>query len=446
MSESDIPRDPESGQFASADPGYGRDFFEYQQGYTQLGDSKPKDDDGPPVVSSDNDGINQAGQYLEAQREAQRGKQAKEPTVIELQRLDDDGRFTGEKVDPKVTTTLRQSTAMRADYTRQSEAIAEAAADRALKNELDSVRIGLEVTEPDVAKLYGFQNENARAVAEFHRDMGSPELPPAPTAETNTQSATPAVDGLDSELAKAMAHPQVREAIEAELARAHEAKAGYEAKIEEANSWARASLVHEFEELGRLPVDQWQNALMTIQAQDPVRFQKGIGVINQVQRVSAEQARIANEHAARAQQLETARQQELANWSRAESERYEKWAQREGLDMSTFAPAAGRYIETHLGMSRAQFSEVLRANPALQSSEFQQVLSDAVRYRQVQEARKAVERTPLPPAIRPGSNPGAASTNSNASRIADLTRQLNNASGQKALRIAAALTSARRKG
>jgi hypothetical protein len=195
-----------------------------------------------------------------------------------------------------------------------------------------------------------------------------------------------------------------------------------------------------------LPVEQWENALMTVQAQDPVRFQKGVGVINQVQRVSAEQARIANEHAVRTQQLETARQQQIEQWSRAEGTRYEQWAAKEGLDMSAVVPAVGRYIESNLGMSRAQFAQVVRDNPVLRSAEFQKTLTLAAKWEQAQEARKAIVQKPLPPAVRPGAQPPGAGATSNAGRIADLTRQLNNASGQKALRIAAALTSERRKG
>jgi len=70
--------------------------------------------------------------------------------------------------------------------------------------------------------------------------------------------------------------------------------------------------------------------------------------------VSAEQARIQNEKAVRAQQAESARQQQIEQWSRAEGDRYNQWAAKEGLDLNSFAPAVGRYIETNLGLSRDQ--------------------------------------------------------------------------------------------
>jgi hypothetical protein len=112
--------------------------------------------------------------------------------------------------------------------------------------------------------------------------------------------------------------------------------------------------------------------------------------------------------------------------------------------MASFAPAVGKYIEANLGVSRAQFAEVLRDNPVLRASGFQQMLSDAVRYRQVMAAKQDLVQKPLPPAVRPGAQPPGAGATSNAGRINELTRQLNNSTGQKALRAAAALLSAQR--
>jgi hypothetical protein len=320
-------RDPDSGQFISDH--YAAEHSKLE--FTPLADDKPREEDGPTYGSSD-DEIRRAA----AEMQERRGVQTEEAEAVTWF-----ARDTGEPLDPNISTTRDQAATALADYREARDAAAQEAQDRDLKAAIDNPRIELEVTDPSTAAKYEFKHEIHRAVDEFARDMGV-ETPPAATVETSTQ---PAPDGLDGELARALAHPQVREAVEAELARAYEAKAGYEAKVNEANNWARASLVHEFPELGRLPVEQWENALMTVQAQDPVRFQKGVGVINQVQRVSAEQARIANEHAARAQQLETARQQQLADWSRSEAERYDRWAAKE-------APRLRRVTSKAISVSR----------------------------------------------------------------------------------------------
>jgi hypothetical protein len=168
-----------------------------------------------------------------------------------------------------------------------------------------------------------------------------------------------------------------------------------------------------------------------------------MNVINRAVQIGAEQQRLSEAHQAR----QTAqRQQEIEKWSRAEGAKYDAWAAKEGLDMSQVAPAVSRYVETNLGLSRSQFAQILRDNPVLRSAEFQKTITHAARWQMAQEARQNVERKPLPPAVRPGAQAPGMASNSNAGRIAELTRQLNNASGQKALRIAAALTSERRKG
>jgi len=60
-------------------------------------------------------------------------------------------------------------------------------------------------------------------------------------------------------------------------------------------------------------------------------------------------------------------------------------------------------------------------------------------------AKQNLVQRPLPPAVRPGATPGVASSNSNAGKIAEISKQLNKASGMQAVRLAAQLTSLRRR-
>ena len=427
-------RDPDTGQFTSDHYAAEHARLEFEP----MANETPREDDNAPTYGSSDDEIRAAA----AEMQERRGVQTEDAEEVVWH-----DRF-GDRLDPNISTTKEQAAEALNAYRQSKAEAAQGEADRALKAAIDNPRIELQITDPKNAGLYQFDNEIGRAVDEFARDIGVDPQATQPTVDAahEPQPARESVPGLDPELARALEHPQTRQALEAEFNAVLEQKAAYEAKVAEANNWARASLVHEFPELGRLPVEQWENALMTVQAQDPVRFQKGVGVINQVQRVSAEQARIQNEHTVRAQQLESQRQRELAQWSHAEGTRYERWAAKEGLDLATLAPAASRDVESNLGLSRDQFAQVLRDNPVLRASGFQQILSDAVRYRQVMAAKQEIVQRPLPPAVRPGAQAPGATSASNAGRIADLTRQLNNASGQKALRIAAALTSERRKG
>jgi hypothetical protein len=433
MDSNDIPRDPESGQFTSSYDG-SRQFE-----FTPMADNKPREEDWPTYGSSD-----QEIRAAAAEMQERRGVQTEDAEAVVWH-----DRY-GEPLPSDISTTKEQAADALNAYRQAKAEAAQAELDRDLRSAIDNPRLELEVTDPETAKLYGFKHELDRAVGEFATEMGvdpAAVRPPATQRAAPEQPARESVPGLDPDVERALQNPQIRHAVEQQMAEAVQAKADYEAKVQEANNWARASLVHEFPELGRLPVEQWENALLTVQAQDPLRFQKGVGVINQVARVNAEQTRIQNEHATRAHQQESMRQQQIADWSRGEAARYDAWAAKEGLDMASFTPAVGKYIETNLGMSRDQFAQVLRDNPVLRASEFQKVISDAVRYRQVMAAKQDLVQKPLPPAVRPGAQaPGASSHSSNAGRIAELTRQLNNASGQKALRIAAALTSERRKG
>ena len=61
------------------------------------------------------------------------------------------------------------------------------------------------------------------------------------------------MSGLDPELAKAIEHPQIRAAVEAEMHQAWEAEAQYEAQYKQAVDWANGisqqALVREFPEL-----------------------------------------------------------------------------------------------------------------------------------------------------------------------------------------------------
>jgi hypothetical protein len=287
--------------------------------------------------------------------------------------------------------------------------------------------------------LYQFDGELDRAVQEFAGDMGvDPAATQAPATQPQPHESHPeaaGVPGLDPDLARVIEHPQIRAFLENEAGR-------YEQAVQEAGQFAAASLVDALPELAQIDRSQWPMAIELLAKTAPERVQRATGVINRAVQIGAEQQRLSAQAQSRQQAQRNA---EIEKWSRAEGARWDQWAAKEGIDVASFAPQASRYISEQLGMSRDQFSQALRDTPALRSSAFQQVLSDAVRYRQVVAAKQDIARKPLPPApLRPGAQAPGMSANSNAGQIARLTQQLNNSSGQKALRAAAALLSAQR--
>jgi hypothetical protein len=424
--DNDTPRD-EAGRFLG-------DHYRAEHArleFTPMEDNKPRDEDNAPNYGSSDEEIRRAA----AEMQERRGVQTEEAEAVVWH-----DRY-GDPLPDNISTTKDQAAEALAKYREQKAAAAQAEQDCDLKAAIDAPRVEMAVLDEKNARLYQFDNELERAVGEFAADMGveTPATQPTVDAAPEQQPARESTPGLDPDLAKALEHPQVRAAVEQELAQAAQAQQQYAAAIDQANLYAQSSLIEHLPELARMDKSQWEGAILGMAQTNPARVQRAMSAISRVQQLSAEQARLANEHQAQ-------RAQEIEKWSDAENARYGRWAAKEGIDVPTFAPAASRYVETHLGMSRAQFAAVLRANPALRSSEFQQVLSDAVRFRQTQEARKAIATKPLPPApLRPGANPGT-SVASNAGRIAELTQALGRASGNKAVQIAAQITSLKRRG
>jgi hypothetical protein len=421
--DSDTPRD-EAGRFLGDHYRAEHSRLEFEP---MPNDKRPEED--WPVYGSSDDEVRRAA------REMQERRGVETETAEEVVWRD----ASGERLDPNISTSRDQAATALADYRQAKAEAAQAEADRALKAAVDAPRIELEITDPAASAKYENKYEMERAVQEFAAEMGVDASATQPTVEAapEQQPARESTPGLDPDLARALEHPQVREMLEQQVA-------AYQGAIQEAGNYARSALIESFPELTNLQPQQYEAALQTLNAQNPERVARGLNVINRAVAIGQETARLNQEHQARSQ---AQRQQEIEKWSRSEGAKYDQWAAKEGLDLNTFAPAASKYIETHLGMSRSQFAEVLRDNPVLRAAGFQQVLSDAVRYRQAQEARKNIPRS-LPPApLRPGSQGApAATTNYNAGKIAELTQALSRASGNKAVQIAAQITSLRRKG
>jgi hypothetical protein len=423
-------RDPDSGQFVSDNYDGSR-----QLEFTPMPDEKERvalEEQINKTYGSSDDEIRRAAREIQERRG---GAQTEEPEAVQWYARDEYGRLTNEPLDPNISTTKEQAADALTKYRETKAAAAQEAQDRELKNELDGVRIGLEVTDPSQAAKYEFKHEVERAVGEWHEMMGSPELPQPPVdAAPEQQPARESVPG-ETELAKLLENPLVRNELEQQLGQ-------YADAIQQAGLVAQSALLDHLPELAQIDRSMWPTAIEVIGKQSPERVQRATGVINRAVQIGAEQQRLSEAHQAK----QTAqRNAEIEKWSRAEGAKYDAWAAKEGLDMNQVAPAVARYVETNLGLSRAQFAEALRANPVLRSAEFQKTITHAAKWQMAQEARRDVERKPLPPAVRPGAQAPGAGVHSNAGKIAELNRQLSSATGMQAIRIASQITSLRRK-
>src|SRR6185436_16712848 len=80
------------------------------------------------------------------------------------------------------------------------------------------------------------------------------------------------ISELDPELEKALRHPQVRLAIDEQVAEVEKARQGYLDGLAAATQIAQASLVSQFPELVGIAPENMPAALEHLSRQDPVKF------------------------------------------------------------------------------------------------------------------------------------------------------------------------------
>jgi hypothetical protein len=93
------------------------------------------------------------------------------------------------------------------------------------------------------------------------------------------------------------------------------------------------------------------------------------------------------------------------------------------------------------GISREAFMREAETNLALHHPAFQKMASEAVLYRRMMNAPKAVASRDLPPVVKPGTSARVSQSDSGA---AELARRFASSSGNKQVRAAADLIVARR--
>jgi hypothetical protein len=414
--DNDVPRDPETGQFTSLGDHYRQEHARLE--YTPLPDEKEREETAPQYGSSDEEIRAAARETVE-----RRGREIEAPIEVAWYKRGEDGNLTDEKLDRNVSTTIDQAATALSEFRGQNDAINELSREQDLVDAVDKARA----------------EANGQATVDRY---ASAETPAAPTAEPTPQ-ATPTADGLDPAVAAALQHPQIREAVQQEISEAVQAKQQYSAAIDQANNFAQASLIEHLPELARLDKSQWETAILTINTQDPQRVQRAMNTISRVQQLSAEQARIANE---RAQQMQAQTKAEVERFSRSEDARFKAYAERENLNVPEMGRAATEYFHRELGVSPESLKLLVDEVPALRSAAFQRLIVDAVRYNQGKTARQNLPKT-LPPApLRPGSQVAAPAASYNSGKIAGLERALAGATGHAAIKIAAQITSLKRKG
>jgi hypothetical protein len=118
------------------------------------------------------------------------------------------------------------------------------------------------------------------------------EQQPAQAAEQTAKVEEPAaVEGLDPELAKALQHPQVREAVEAQFSEANKVREQYSAALETARVSTLATLAEVVPHLAGLPPQQFEEGLALLSQVDPPAFNKAMNILGRAHAITQAQQR-----------------------------------------------------------------------------------------------------------------------------------------------------------
>lgn len=403
MSDVDTPRN-DAGQFTPDTSNlFGREYELVSNNFTAKKDGPPEE-----AASDNSDPVRQAAADLAARR-AEPGN----ISVVEIKNQED--------FKPREARTIEQAAdeyeAARSDVAKFAEGV--------------DLSMFAEKVDEDRAKVI---KGDAKVAESLGIEMAPDEAKADVAAEDN--SADDRTDGLDPETRKALKIPAVRAAIEQEFSKAEAAQQSYQTALATANQFAMASLVDHFPELGQIPVEQWEPALGILAQQDPTRFERAMGVLDRVSRIQGAQSQWQQQqvHVQR-QQFEAARQQ----YSRAADEALGPMTRDEKAQM---VDELISYVEEY-GISREQFAREAETNLALHHPAFQRMAADAIKYRRIQAAPKAIPQS-LPAVQRPGVAREIPRGTDNASQIKHLQKQLAGAHGDKAARIAGQIRSLKR--
>jgi len=389
MSETETPRDDATGQFSPSTEGlFGQEAELAKAGFKPM-PNRPKPE------ADEFKSPREAADELSASRSA--------APVVEVvyQKAAD-----GERVDETEAVTIERAARDLAAYRGDLQRYVEGADFSAVAEIIDTARADVLKDRPQDAEAYGLDPKEVEANA------AKAKLAEATPAEDADAAPQQTVDGLDPEVAKALQHPQVRQAIEEELGKAEAAKQNYSQALAAAQQIAQASLVDTLPELANVPQELWAQAIGVINQSDPQRVQRAIAVLQRGAQVEAAQAQLQQHQAAE-------QQQRIEVWAKDQAVKYDEWAAKEGVKPSEIAPVAVEYLKG-IGIDQDELGQLFRAHPILRAAAFQQMLTDAARYRGIMKAKAAVAAKPVPPVQRPGA--AAARSSRGADDIQALTR------------------------
>jgi hypothetical protein len=303
---------------------FGQASIEADAGYTPMSDAyAPPPPEPAKEYSSDLDGIKEVARDLEDERRRRRGDSDSEPTPRNYVHIGGDRH--GEAMPENQTISLERASD---DLTRQRAAEVQAA----------------QPMQAEVASAIDQARANYAAAQQATQQQPEQQQPP------DVQAQQP-VDGIDAEIRQALENPKIRQALEAEVQAAENARQQYANATRQAAQLAGASLLAAYPELANVPSNQLQTAIQVIGVRDPQRAQAINAHLERVQALfnASQQAQQAQ------QQIQAQRvaieQQRVAEFFKAEDAKFEKSIANESAETKRAVTDNGaRILQDHYGV------------------------------------------------------------------------------------------------
>ncbi|MCK1595483.1 hypothetical protein [Bradyrhizobium sp. 164] len=384
MSDTEQPRDAASGQFVSEET-FGIKGVEIDQGYIPRPDPEPAPVVGRPNLDSDD----VVGSDDESLRELSRRKYGDAPNddVIERKLIMLD---TGEPAPENWAQTVEQAHNDLTNVHQWERDIWEAEQNQKVADKVDKARAERIKGDAKLAEGYGLDVNEVEANAQA--------LEATATSDKEAASAEePTVEGLAPEVEQALKHPQVRQAIEQELAQVDAAKQGYAQALTTAQQYAQASLMDTLPELANVPQELWVEAIGVINQSDPQRVQRAMAILQRGAEVEAAQAQLRQHQAAE-------QRQQFETYAKAEDARFEQMIEKAQLS-KTERETIGQEVLAYageMGVDAKTLVNLMQTNPIVRHSAFQRMMVDAARYRMVKAAPAKAVAKPVLAVQKPG--------------------------------------------
>jgi hypothetical protein len=343
---------------------------------------------------------------------------------------------TGEKVPVTETVTLERATDDLKTYHTALNDTAETHVSSEFTKEIDRLRGESLQANPEIEKELGLSKAEVAAAEAALQPSEMNDAARARMAEPTEPDPYDSIEGLDAETKEALKKPQIRSFLEKNATETDQAVTAYQTALAQAQTFGQGSLLAIAPQLSQIPRENWAQAIQIIAQKDPARGQQIVQVLQNVAALNERQQLVdVYQQSQRRHQFEAQ--------SKIEDSRFEQMIG-DKAKISEAAKEILPYFE-EIGISKDRAAEMFNSTPALRTAEAQRIIFDALQYRKMQGASKAVPTRNLPPVARPGTA-SANRGNTNTSEIRALERQLAGATSHAAIKIGAKLLAAKRAG